>query len=347
MRAAVFKGPGSNPVLAIESRPDPVPGAGEVLIKVGRAGICGSDLHMTSGEGPQMAVGSIIGHELAGEVIALGTEVEHIRLGDRVAPLPFVGCGHCAACLAGRPHHCPAARFDVVHGFSEYSRVGVRDCVILPTGLTDEDGALIEPLACGLQAVRKAGLVPGARVLVTGAGPIGLAAAFWAQRLGAGRVAVMAASARRGRIATAMGASHFIARKDVTDPVAALRDALGGAPEVVFEAVGLPGAIAEAIDYVKPQGTVVSLGLCSVPDTFVPVVALMKELRLLFSMCYDRQDFQYTAEVMAAGDHRPRAMITDTIGLDALPARLEKLRGASIDCKVMVAPWGDSRPSTP
>lgn len=338
MKAAVFRGAGSGPALAIEQRPDPVPQAGEVLIRVKRAGICGSDLHLTSGHGPQLATGSIIGHEFCGEVVALGTGVEDIRLGDRVAPMPFVGCGSCPACFAGRPHHCPKARFDVVHGFSEYSRVGARDCVVLPADLSDEEGALIEPLAVGLQGVRKAALPIGARVLVTGAGPIGLAATFWARRLGAGRIAVMAASPRRRDLAFALGADHFIAQKDVADPGAAVRDALGGAPELVIEAVGLPGAIAQAIDYVQPLGTIVSLGWCIEPDSFVPVTALTRELRLLFSMCYDRQDFRYAAEVMAAGDRRPKAMITSTIGLDALPAKFESLRGPSPDCKVMVAP---------
>lgn len=339
MKAAVFKGAGQP--LAIEQRPDPAPARGEVLIRVARAGICGSDLHLTSGHGLQLPIDSIIGHEFAGEVVALGAGIEGIRLGDRLAPMPYVGCGHCPACFAGRPHHCPQARFDVIHGFSEYSRVGARDCVLLPPGLSDEEGALIEPLAVGLEGVRKSALPVGARVLVTGAGPIGIATAFWAERLGASHVAVVAASTRRAPIARAVGANAFIAKSEVADVVAAVRDALGGPPDVVFEAVGLPGAIAEAINHVKPLGTVVSLGFCTVPDTFVPVTALTKEVRLLFSMCYDKQDFQYTADVIADGDHRPRAMITNTISLDELPAKFESLRGASPDCKVMVAPWGE------
>lgn len=338
MKAAVFKGAGNGPALAIEQRPVPAPQAGEVLVRVSRAGVCGSDLHLTSGHGLQLPVGSLLGHEFCGEVVAVGEGVDAIRLGDRVAPMPFVGCGACSACFAGRPHHCTKARIDVVHGFSEYSRAGVRDCVVLPGGLSDEEGALIEPLAVGLQGVRKAALSIGARVLITGAGPIGLGTAFWARRLGAGRIAVMAASSRRRDLALAMGASDFIAQKDVADPGEAVRDVLGGAPDVVFEAVGLPGAIAQAIDFAKPMGTVVSLGFCGEPDSFVPVAALTKELRLLFSMCYDRQDFQYTAEVMASGDRRPRAMITSTVGLDELPGRFEQLRGATADCKVMVAP---------
>ena len=160
----------------------PDPGPGEAVIKVGRAGICGSDLHMTSEPGTTIAPGTIIGHELAGEVVALGKGVTNLRIGDRVAPLPFVGCGHCAACSDGRPHHCAQARIDVVTGFAQFSRVGVGDCVVLPPELSDADGALIEPLAVGLQGVRKAQMRIGCRALVLGAGPIGLASAFWARR---------------------------------------------------------------------------------------------------------------------------------------------------------------------
>lgn len=339
MRAAVFKGAGLG--LAIEERPEPAPGPGEVVIRICRAGICGSDLHAASGHGQQAPIGRILGHEFCGEVVALGAGVRRLRLGDRVAPLPFIGCGHCAACLAGRSHHCAQVRFDPITAFSQYSLAGENECVVLPPVLSDEEGALIEPLAVGLQGVRKAQLPIGARVLVTGAGPIGLSAAFWAMRLGASRIAVMASSERRATIARALGASHFIAQREVADPQAAIRDALNGDPDVVFEAVGLPGAIGEAIDYVKPLGTVISLGYCSEPDTFIPTAALRKEVRLLFSMCYDRDDFQYTAGIMAGGDRRPLAMVTDTVRLEALPEKFNSLlRNETPDCKVMIDPWG-------
>jgi threonine dehydrogenase-like Zn-dependent dehydrogenase len=337
MKAAVFKGPGRG--LVIEERPDPAAEAGEVVIRVRRAGICASDLHMTSGDGPQLATNSIIGHEFCGDVVAVGPGVTHMRPGDRVAPLPFIGCGHCAACYAGTPHRCPAARIDVVAGFAEYSRVGATDCVVLPPAVSDEDGALVEPLAVGLQAVRKAGMGVGSGVLVIGAGPIGLATAFWARRLGARTVVVAANSARRAAIATAVGVTRFVALRDAADPRRDIQDALGGPPDVVFEAAGVAGTIDQAIGHVKPAGTVVVLGLCSGLDSLTPGIAVWKEARLLFSMCYDRTDFQYTVDVLA-GDHRPRAMITDTIGLDALPQRFERLRTATADCKVMVDPQG-------
>lgn len=338
MKAAVFKGADAG--LAIEECPDPTPGAGEVVVRIRRAGICGSDLHAASGHGQQAPVGRILGHEFCGEVVALGTGVSRLRLGDRVAPLPFIGCGRCAFCLAGRSHHCPQVQFAAITGFSQYSRAGENECVTLPEAVGDAEGALIEPLAVGLQGVRKAQLPIAARVLVTGAGPIGLAAAFWALRLGAGRVAVMASSSRRAGVAHALGIRHFIAQREVEDPKGAIRDVLGGDPDIVFEAVGLPGAIAQAIDYVKPLGTVVSLGYCSEPDTFIPTAALYKELRLLFSMCYDRSDFQYTVDVMAGGEARPLAMITDTVGLAALPQKFRQLLlNETPDCKVMIDPW--------
>ena len=338
MKAAVFQGVGRP--LVIEERSDPAPGPGEVVIKVGRAGICGSDLHMTADAGTTFQPGTIIGHELAGEVVALGAGVTRLRVGDHVAPMPFVGCGRCAACEDGRPHHCAQTRFDVVTGYAQYSRVGANDCVVLPPALTDEDGALIEPLAVGLQGVRKAQMSVGSRALVLGAGPIGLACAFWARRLGASRVAVMAHSRRREPFARAFGATGFIAAGEVADPAAAVNDALGGPPEVVFEAVGAAGSVGKAMEYVAPRGTIIALGITSEPDRFSSLVAVMKEVRVLFSVVYEKRDFQYTADVIAAGDHTPRAMITDTVPLEAMPARFEALRGPTADCKVMVAPWG-------
>jgi len=337
MKAAVFKGVGMP--LVIEERPDPIPGPGEIIVQVGRVGVCGTDIHMTSGHGQQAPADTVIGHEFAGTVVALGKGVSRVKLGDRVAPMPFFGCGRCAACLAGNPIRCAEVNLAAGGAFSQYARGGQHDCVILPPELSDEDGALIEPLAVGLRGVRRAGLEVGSRVLVMGAGAIGLSAAFWARRLGASRLAVMANSARRAPMAKAMGADRFIAQKDVADVAAAVNDALGGAPDVVIEAVGIKGALAQAIDLVRMDGAVVSLGFLGEPDTIVPALAMWKGIRIQFSNVYERKDFQYAADVMAAGDLTPRRMITDTVSLDALPPKFEGLRGASPDVKVMVDPW--------
>ena len=106
MRAAVFKAVGQP--LAIEQRPDPTPGEGEVVLKVARCGICGTDLAMSDGSGQTFEANSIIGHEFAGEIVAIGPKVERLKVGDRIAAMPFTGCGKCATCLAGRPNFCVA-----------------------------------------------------------------------------------------------------------------------------------------------------------------------------------------------------------------------------------------------
>jgi len=202
-----------------------------------------------------------------------------------------------------------------------------------------EDGALIEPMAVGLHGVALAKLTPGAKVLVIGAGPVGLAAIFWARRLGAGRIVATASSRRREALARHMGADAFVV-PDVREDLAALSaDALEGTPDVVFECAGQKNLIAQAIHCVRPQGDVIVLGFCTVPDEFVPAVAVWKEVRIQFAVTYSMQEFEHVANVFDAGHVEPRLMITDRISLDALPDAFEALRSRSTQCKVMVNPW--------
>lgn len=340
MKAAVFKGVGQP--LAIEERPQPKPGPGQVLIKVGRVGICGTDLHMTSGHGQQYPAGSIPGHEYAGTVIELGEGVTRLKLGDRIAPMPLVGCGKCAACLNGEPRWCEKQDYAGLGGaFCQYALSSERDCAILHPENTDVDGALIEPLSVGLHGVRLSEMKLGAKVLVLGAGAIGLSAAYWAKKLGAGRVVVSAYSDRRGALAKALGAHAFVAQKGLTDEQAgaAFAEALGGPPDIIIEAVGMAGVLAKAINWVKMRGTILSLGFFGEPDPIVPAVCMWKQVRLQFSMVYDHVDYQYVADSLAA-DPTPRAMITDTVSLDALAQKFEAMRApTSTDCKVMIDPW--------
>lgn len=340
MKAAIFKTVGQP--LTLEERPKPTPGPGQVLIKVGRVGICGTDLHMTSGHGEQYPADAIPGHEYAGEVIELGPDVTRLKIGDRIAPMPMVGCGKCAACLAGEPRWCDTQTMAGLGGaFCQYALSGERECAILPPGCSDEDGALIEPLSVGLHGVRMAEMPVGAKVLVLGAGAIGLAAAYWAKKLGAGRVVVTAYSERRGEIARNMGAHDFVAQKGLSDEEAgaAFNKALNGEPDIIIEAVGMAGVIAKAVNWVKMRGTIVSLGFLGEPDTFVPAIAMWKQVRIQFSMVYDLTDFQYVADSLAE-DHTPRAMITDTVSLNSLAEKFEGMRASnSMDCKVMIDPW--------
>lgn len=336
MQAAVFKCVGVP--LAIETRPDPVPASDEVVIRVGRCGICGTDLSMTDGSGLVYPLDSVIGHEFAGEIVATGTHVTGLKVGDRITALPFAGCGQCATCLAGRPNFCAQLR-GTAGGFGQFLATPERVAVKLPDTLTLADGALVEPLAVSLHGVALAQMTPGARVLVIGAGPIGLGAVYWARRLSAGPIAITARTRRAESLAMQMGANVFVMPEPEENWVPPVSAALGGLPDVVIEAAGKKDLIAQAVNCVRPSGTVVVLGFCSVPDSFIPAVAVWKEVTMRFSTTYSIAEFEHVARVLDTGDVECRAMVTDTVSLAELPASFESLRQRTHQCKVMVSPW--------
>ena len=322
--------------LAVEEVPDPTPGAGELVVRVGRCGICGSDLHMTEDPAFGRHAGDILGHEFAGEVVATGRGVEGVRTGDLVSVVPLRGCGECASCAGGETAWCLRGMTLQGGGYADYALTTARQCVVLPESASLADGALVEPLAVALHGVALSGLRPNDKVLVLGAGPIGLAVAFWARRMGASRVVVQDITDHQRDRALTIGATGFVA--DGQEPVAASDRALGGKADVVFECVGLPGLIAQAVEQVRIKGTVVILGLCTQPDTLVPFVALSKEVRLQTSAFFTRQEYEHALDVLNAGVAEPRALVTDTVPLDAVPDTFETLRRRTHQCKVMIAP---------
>ncbi len=338
MRAAFFKKVGQP--LAIENVPDPTPGEGQVVIKVHRCGICGSDVHLTSGHAGFFGYpeNCPVGHEFAGEVVATGSGLSKLKVGDKITAFPFTGCGKCATCLSGRPNFCKEFA-GMAGGMAEYLLVNERVATLLPQTYSLEDGALVEPLAVSLHGVAMAKIAPGAKVHVMGAGPVGLGAIFWAKRLGAGKVVVTATSRRREALALHMGADAFVVPQGEQDIAVLVADALGGQPDVVLECAGQAGLLGQAVHCVKPQGDVVSMGFCTAPDPVLPAMATWKEVRIQFSMTYSMQEFQYVADTLGAGHVEPRAMITDRVSLDQLPDAFEALRKPTAQVKVMVDPW--------
>jgi (R,R)-butanediol dehydrogenase/meso-butanediol dehydrogenase/diacetyl reductase len=335
MKAALFMAPGRP--LVIEDVPDPEPQPGEVVLKVVRCGVCGTDLHATSGHGRPLAARSQLGHEFAGEVVALGKGVERLKLGDQVAGLPVVGCGRCEYCRSGIDILC---REWVSYGkaLAEYVRLPERGAVSLPAGVSPQDGALIEPLAVGRRGVRLAQPKPESRVLVIGPGPIGLSVIFWLRRLGVRTLAELASSGRRRGLAEAMGADAFIVEGE-----SAQRDieaALGGPPELVFEAAGVPGVINRAIELVRPQGMVTALGFCTSPEPIVPAAALMKDVTLRFSITYTREDYAACAHALQTEAARARTIVTDVVSLADFPPAFEAVRqGSGGGGKLVCEPW--------
>lgn len=333
MRAAVFQG--QHQPLAIETLADPTPGEGEVVVRVGRCGICGSDLHMSEDPAFRKVKGDIFGHEFAGEVVALGKGVERIREGDLVSVVPLKSCGKCPTCLAGEPAWCAEMALQG-GGYADYATAHARQCVTLPKSASLADGAIVEPLAVALHGVMLSGLVPGDRVLVLGAGPIGLGVAYWARRMGAAKVVVQDIAPHQQERALAMGGTAFLSDRE--EPVLASDRALGGKADIVFECVGLPGLIAQAVEQVRVKGTVLILGLCTQTDSLVPFVALSKEVRLITSAFFKRQEYEAALDALDAGSAEPRLLVTDTIGLDRVPETFEALKRRTHQCKVLIAP---------
>jgi (R,R)-butanediol dehydrogenase/meso-butanediol dehydrogenase/diacetyl reductase len=333
VKAAVFKK--LNSPLVVETVADPTPGENEVVVEVCRCGICGSDLHLTEDPVFGVPAGAVLGHEYSGRVMALGKRVDRVKVGDHVAVFPVHGCGRCATCLAGVPAWCTQMRIDG-GGYGQYSLAEAHQIIKLPKTLALEDGALVEPLAVSLHGVALAKPQAGARVLIIGAGPIGLAAAYWSKHMGAGRIAVTAGSNRRAELALRMGATHFIDPANASPE--AVNAALGGPPDIVYEAVGKVGLIQKAIEYVKPRGTVIVLGLCTPPDTFLPFQFVSKEVTLQASAFYEVREFEVAADVLEKDPETPRAMVTDLVDLTNMPAMFEALRHRSTQCKVLVDP---------
>jgi 2-desacetyl-2-hydroxyethyl bacteriochlorophyllide A dehydrogenase len=340
MRAAVFHAPGQP--LAIETIADPAPGEGEAVIRVKHCGICGTDLHATEQHGRDSAAGMVMGHEFAGEIVALGRDAPAgWREGDRLCALPFIGCGRCLACFQGKPWQCAGKQViglgEVTGGFAEYMRVHLNEAVRLPESVSWTEGALVEPLAVSLHAVRgiRNGLA-GKNVLVIGAGPIGLTTALWCAFFGARHVIVSELDEGRARMALRYGATGLVdARGDVGEQFRALA---GGPPDLIMECVGVPGMIARCVELAPYGGEIVVVGFCMKPDTFVPALAMAKELTMKFVVAHDKSDFQFVVDMIAAGRVDVAHMVTDVVSFAEFPAAFEALRTPTSQCKVLLEP---------
>lgn len=341
MRAATFQEAGKP--LAITEVPDPTPGPGQLVIAVKGCGICGSDLHVT--EGSAIPRGAVMGHEYAGEVVAVGKDAYcddgEWQVGDRVCSMPGIGCGSCAACMTGDIMGCRQLRTsgfgDVGGGYAEYVPVGGRETLRLPDNVSSADGALVEPLAVGLHAVDAAGIASGEDVLVLGAGPVGLSCAIWARHMGAREVVVSDFVASRRAMATKLGATSLIdpGQEDVSQ---AYQRITGHEPGMIFECVGRPGVIQSCVDMMRRGGKVLAAGMCMQPDSLLPALGGVKEATIQFVSYYRRSDYELTVDMLRAERVDPLPMVTDRIDLDALPEAFEALRKPSTQCKVLVEP---------
>jgi L-iditol 2-dehydrogenase len=339
VKAAIY--PGAGKPIVIEQLADPRPGPDDLLIKVHRCGICGTDLSMTKGGMWDFGSNVQFGHEYAGEIIEVGGSVSGFKPGERIAVLPSPSCGECTACRShGNNVLCNASPGTAMVGFAELAKVPASVATRLPATLSMADGALIEPLAISLYGVKLAAIQPGDRVLVLGGGTVALYAIYWARRLGAGRIVAMSRSDRRKDLCLKMGADAFVAFGE--NEIGEVIEALGGPPQFVFECVGAEGMLTKSVMHVGQFGRIVSLGFCTAPDPVIPGMASYKCASMQFSVGYSMKEFLYIADQMdrdqvTGGGHAdPKAIITGDIPLVDLPAMMDHLRGPNSETKVQV-----------
>ncbi|MCL6637912.1 MAG: alcohol dehydrogenase catalytic domain-containing protein, partial [Alicyclobacillus sp.] len=287
MQALLWTGPRA---LHFTRLPDPQPAAGEVVVRVAYAGICGSDISGYLGHNPLRNPPLVMGHEWTGVVAQVGESVHRLRVGDRVVVNPLFGCGTCAACRRGQPQRCQAQRSLGIQepgGFAELARVPEQNC----ERIADLWEAVItEPLACAVRAVRRARVSLGDRVVVIGAGTLGLCCLRLARMSGASHVVLIDVVEEKLAVGTAWGATHTFhaEREDVTWQVQQL---FAEGADVVFEAVGLQQTRQLSIDLAARGGRVVWLGLHQERSELMLNAVVRKELEVLGSASYTPEDF--------------------------------------------------------
>jgi len=279
MRAMVLERP---TVMTMARRPRPEPGPDDVLVRVHRVGICGSDVHYyTHGRIGSFVVERplVLGHETAGVIEAVGSDVSPARIGERVAIEPGVPDRTCEWCRAGRYNLCPNVAFLATPpydgSFADYLVTPSDFAFGLPANVSLDEGALVEPLSVGVYAVRRSGFLPGQSVAVVGAGPIGLVTMQVARAAGAGRIIAIDREAARLTTATALGATETIDASS-SDAEATVAELTGGrGVDVVFEAAGSPLTCALAVRLAVRGGTVVNIGLPPEDNFPYPLVLAM------------------------------------------------------------------------
>ena len=326
MKAATWESPGN---LSIGTRDDPTPGPHDLVVKVEACGMCGTDLHIADGAFAPTPYPIIPGHEFAGEVAVVGTEVSGWREGDRVAVDPSLFCGRCEMCRIGRGNLCAewSAIGDRVDGaFAEYVAVPAENAYALPDALSFREGALVEPTSCAVRGMHRLQVQPGESALVVGAGTMGLLLAQLILRAGASRVAVVDTNERKLPLAARLGA----------DAVATSAEDLGRF-DVAVDATGHPKAIESAFDALKRGGRLMVFGVAH-DDARIelsPFRIYNDEITVVGSMAV-LHSFGPALELVAAGAIDTGAMLTHDFPLDGFADALENVRaGRGVKSQVL------------
>lgn len=316
MRAGVYRGPGE---VALAERPLPEAGPGEVRLRISACGLCGTDLHLVHSPKPIIEPGSIMGHEMAGVVDELGAGASGFAAGEAVVVEPLASCGDCEPCREGRDSICRDLQLYGLRrpgGFADAVVVPVHRLYRVPDGLPLPVAALAEPFAVAVHGLRLCGAdqaSPPDRLLILGAGSIGLAVVAVARAWGFGDVAITARYPHQAELAKRLGA-HRVIDEGPAD------DLTGYDAELVVETVGgLADTMTTAGIALAPGGTVCVLGVFMGPLTLDPLMLLGKEARLQWSNCYARRpgeaDFAEAVRILAANGGAYSGLLTHEVPL--------------------------------
>ena len=313
MKAAVFLGAG---YIEVRDVPQPVPEPGEVVIRVGYCGICGSDLEAYATG--MYETGLILGHEFAGTIVQIGPGVSRWQVGDRVIVGDAVPCGECPSCREGWLDACESQTMIGVTndgGMAEYVKFMATGLHRLPAEVTLRQGALAEPLSIALHGVRRSRLKPGDVAVVMGAGPIGLLTLQCVLLAGARRVAVTEVEPTRAALAGRLGAATVLDPRRDNVGIALSRLTSGRGPDVVYICTGAPGPYRDAISLVRKGGQVFVLGLCVEPVETDFMSVAMGELSIEGSFA-GRAEMGTAVDFIAQRRVDVEALISHEISLD-------------------------------
>ncbi len=345
MRAAIAQ----TNTLRVADTVDPVAGAGDALVRVKACGICGSDLHALQ-HGQRMVEQAaeaglpltfdpnrdfIMGHEFSAEVRELGPDTAGapVAVGDLVTSIPI-------ALTASGIEPIGAYSNSYGGGYADLMRLSAALCLKVPNGLDARRAALTEPMAVGRHAVGRAHLQPADTAIVLGCGPVGLAVIADLRRRNVATIVATDFSRRRRETAVAMGASEVVDPRE-EPAIDAWRRVTGGLKAVViFEAIGVPGLLDQAMKAAPPQSRIVVVGVCMEADRLHPFIGISKELNLQFVLGYDPLEFMSTLQSIAEGEIDVTPMVTGRCGIDGVPAAFDALADPDEHVKILVEPGG-------
>lgn len=303
-----------------DERPMPVAGPGEALLCIRRIGICGTDLHAFRGRQPFFSYPRILGHELAAEIVALGDGDTDLRVGDAVTVMPYLECGDCIACRSGKPNCCTSLQVIGVHrdgGMQEFISMPV-DHLLKAPGVSFDELALVECMAIGAHAVRRAGVISGEEVLVIGSGPIGFGIMQFARSAGA-RVIVLDLDERRLEFARNFSGADATVKGGRDDTPLLIADVTGGnGASVVFDATGSPQSMMQAFDYVAHGGRYVLVSIVDAQISFYDPNFHKREMTLMSSRNATRDDFLWVLQCLADKSLDLAPLITHRCDFDRL-----------------------------